>query len=71
MNLDMLENELKKLSQDKTIIEGKLSQYKDEMNSLEKNRDYLNGAIQFCNYLINSSKNDTQTKEELVEENVN
>jgi hypothetical protein len=71
MNIEMLNNELTKLTQDKTVVEGKLSQYKDEMITLEKNRDYLMGAIQFCNYLINSSKNNEQTVEEPVEENVN
>jgi len=71
MNIEMLNDELTKLTQDKTTIDGKLSQYKDEIVTLEKNRDYLMGAIQFCNYLINSSKNNEQTIEESDEENVN
>jgi hypothetical protein len=80
MDVEVFKSELEKLNKDRVSIDNRIVQLREELISLEKNKDVLIGAIQTCNYFLKLSedskaKNDAEkVKEELpsekTEENV-
>lgn len=62
MKIDTIKNELEKLTNDKTQIDTRLIQLKEELKSLEKNSDILSGAIQTCQYLLNLEEEKPEKK---------
>lgn len=62
MKSETIQNELEKLTNDKTQIDTRIVQLKEELVSLEKNSDILSGAIQTCQYLLNLEKEEEKPK---------
>lgn len=52
MKIENVKTELEKLTKDKNNIDNRIIQLRDELITMEKNRDVLSGAIQTCNYFL-------------------
>ena len=75
MKNETIQNELEKLTNDKTQIDTRIVQLSDELKSLQKNSDILSGAIQTCQYLLNleeekPKKSTSTTSKSKTSENV-
>lgn len=64
MDIEILENEAKRLIEDKEKIEMTIVNLQNELNKLKSQNDMLTGAIQTCNYLISQSKSDEVDEEQ-------
>ena len=58
MDIEILENEVKRLIEDKEKIETTIVNLQNELTKLKSQNDMLTGAIQTCNYLISQDKSD-------------
>lgn len=59
MKSETVHNELERLQKDKQILDQRISQFREELIQMEKNRDMLIGAIQTCSYLLKQDEEDS------------